>query len=179
LLTGRSDLPTQRQIWRTAEERWATPEATIAEAVAVRLMGKMLGRTEQAESVLNAAEWYAENHVKADAPAAQLAENPFVSQRVAKLAELIAADESDGIVEASTGALRVAGRFFGSDVETVNRSTDGRVLLSRLVGGSILDDGSSLRKSRSAMLGVMVIGDELCRTSNPLCDACPLHAGQP
>jgi DNA (cytosine-5)-methyltransferase 1 len=63
-------------------------------------------------------------------------------------------------------ALRVAARLRNSESDRVNRLSDGRVDLVKLVGAG---DDAALR-----MAAVRLIGRTLCRVKEPLCDACPL-----
>jgi DNA (cytosine-5)-methyltransferase 1 len=66
----------------------------------------------------------------------------------------------------SQGALRVGARVNGSKSDQINRETDGRVDLARLVGAG--------QKAAHRMAAIGVIGRELCGTDRPSCDTCPL-----
>jgi DNA (cytosine-5)-methyltransferase 1 len=63
-------------------------------------------------------------------------------------------------------ALRVAARLHNSESDRVNRLSDGRVNLVKLVGA---DDDAPLR-----MAAIRLIGQTLCRIKEPICGACPL-----
>lgn len=64
------------------------------------------------------------------------------------------------------GALRVAARLSNSESDKVNRLSDGRVELVKLVGAG---DDATLR-----MAALRVIGNSFCRPKQPLCSQCPL-----
>lgn len=64
------------------------------------------------------------------------------------------------------GALRVAARLSNSESDKVNRLSDGRVELVKLVGAG---DDATLR-----MAALRVIGNSICRPKQPLCSQCPL-----
>jgi DNA (cytosine-5)-methyltransferase 1 len=62
---------------------------------------------------------------------------------------------------------RVAARVAGTQTDTKNRLTDGRIDLARLVGAG---PGAPLR-----MASIRLIGANLCRAENPACGLCPLQ----
>lgn len=66
------------------------------------------------------------------------------------------------------GALRVAARLSNSESNKVNRLSDGRVELVKLVGAG---NDAPLR-----MAALRVIGNSICRPKQPLCSQCPLSA---
>ncbi|MFC9398545.1 DNA (cytosine-5-)-methyltransferase [Streptomyces sp. NPDC057027] len=64
------------------------------------------------------------------------------------------------------GALRVAARLHDSDSDRTNRLSDGRVHLVKLVGAG--------EKAPLRMAALRLIGNNLCRAKQPLCEECPL-----
>jgi len=95
-----------------------------------------------------------------------------IGPSVADLAVRVHPGESEQREEpivATSGAIRVASRFFGARVhENRNRLTDGRLAVARLVGG---DDNS-----HAAHLGLIELAESVCMTSAPDCGLCPLVA---
>lgn len=70
-------------------------------------------------------------------------------------------------VIATTGALRVAGRFFqGTDRWLRNRNSEGRLAVAKLIGNAT--------SSRSAQLAILEIGNRVCTPKRPDCESCPL-----
>lgn len=72
----------------------------------------------------------------------------------------------DDALLTTQAALRVAARVSGTESDTVNRLSDGKVDLARLVGGG------SMAPAR--MAAVRLLGLTVCRKSQPLCHDCPL-----
>jgi DNA (cytosine-5)-methyltransferase 1 len=65
-------------------------------------------------------------------------------------------------------ALRVAARVAGTKSNKVNRMSDGRVDLARLIGAG---DEAPLR-----MAALRLLGSTLCRELSPVCEVCPLRS---
>jgi DNA (cytosine-5)-methyltransferase 1 len=63
-------------------------------------------------------------------------------------------------------SLRVAARVNGTRSDEVNRLSDGKVDLARLVGGG--------PQAPTRMAALRLIGLTLCRKSEPRCSECPL-----
>lgn len=84
-------------------------------------------------------------------------------------------DKEDAII-VSSGILRVAARFNGSEVHKRNRNSDGRIALARLVGidppeGDVGGDRSTGSRAHLALLELSM---SLCRSDVQHCDVCPL-----
>lgn len=65
------------------------------------------------------------------------------------------------------GPLRVAARVFGSKSDKINRLTDGRVEIARLIGGG---EDAPVR-----MAALRHLSHRNCRPKKPLCSGCPLQ----
>jgi DNA (cytosine-5)-methyltransferase 1 len=156
-------------------ERLLGPADTIRAADRLRVVLGADPFSARLAKVLDAAEWYeqdpASNHFET---AEAMASNPFVSSAVSQVAALVACPgESPTMV--TSGVLRVVARFAGSDVDTVNRGTDGRVAVARLIGGSVFD--SDVDVPRFAHLALVEIAVRRCVPRQPRCSSCPLRAG--
>jgi len=69
-------------------------------------------------------------------------------------------------VVASTASLRVAARLTGTDVDTLNRGSDGKMTLGQLIGGS-----EKVPEITAAIAG---LGSTICLPVEPRCDRCPV-----
>lgn len=168
LLTPRGDDPLAGAV-ALATERFTRPDLTLDEAERlVRLFVGSRLRT-RVRRVISAAEWFEGDGAGTDfSDPSSIARNPHVPRAVADLATLVASD--DDPVLATSGTLRVAARFTGRPVDVVNRNSDGRLEIARMVGGS-LDDPVS---ARTAMLGLLDLSATLCVRGRPRCERCPL-----
>jgi DNA (cytosine-5)-methyltransferase 1 len=95
-----------------------------------------------------------------------------VPRTVLELALLVvpsASGDGEEPVIAGRGLLRVARRFFGDEqiLDRQNRLTDGRIAVSRLIGGA--------DSARGAHLGLIELAASLCTTGKPACGECPLQ----
>ncbi|SET21888.1 DNA cytosine methyltransferase [Geodermatophilus poikilotrophus] len=95
-----------------------------------------------------------------------------VPRTVLDLALLVvpsASGDGEEPVIAGRGLLRVARRFFGDEqvLDRQNRLTDGRIAVSRLIGGA--------DSARGAHLGLIELAASLCTTGTPACGECPLR----
>jgi DNA (cytosine-5)-methyltransferase 1 len=72
----------------------------------------------------------------------------------------------DDILLTTQPVLRVTARVLGTQSDKINKLTDGRIDLARLVGGGV---DAPLR-----MGALRLIGQALCNTENPICVECPL-----
>jgi DNA (cytosine-5)-methyltransferase 1 len=152
-----------------AVSRFEQPAMTVAEE---HRLTELFGRSRLAgrlQRVLAAANWF-ENDGSTDfADPASIARNPFVPRPVADLAVLVAHD--DDPVLATSGTLRVAARFSGRPVDVINRNSDGRLEIARMIGGS-LDDPAT---ARTALLGLIDLSTTRCVRGRPRCEECPLQ----
>ena len=74
----------------------------------------------------------------------------------------------EDVLLSNQAALRVAARVAGSESSKINRMSDGRVDLARLVGAG---PDAPLRTA-----GLRLLGSTLCREPGTLCDGCPLRS---
>ncbi len=152
-----------------AVSRFSVPEQTLRESQRLEAIfgtSRLAGRLRR---VVRAAEWYVESGIDTDfTDPVSIARNPFVPRTVADLAALVAHD--DDPVLATSGTLRVAARFSGRPVDAINRNSDGRLEVARMIGGSLTDPGTA----RSALLGLIDLASTRCVTGRPRCGGCPL-----
>jgi len=170
LLVGRASPSVAREAW-TAIEKHETPERTIELKDELLDVADLAGRSERVPRVLNAAEWFVAESTAFD-DAEQMAQNPHVTRPVAQLASLVAGVSALGPVLATAPVLRVAARFSGEPVDQVDKGSAGRMVIARMIGGSLFDsDGMD---SRHAQAALVELGQGVCRPTNPRCDECPL-----
>jgi len=119
----------------------------------------------RASRVIKAAQWYEDNESRLDSVEV-MAGNPHVSTAIARLAHLVTSDEVPGLLLQSAGLLRVASRYTGRNVDEVNRGTEGRMAIARLVGGS---DATPF-----ALAALVELSRSRCLSNKPDCRDCPL-----
>lgn len=174
ILLDRADPMTVRTLWPLIRS-WESPEATLAQADAVRGIGASARRLHRAEQILGLAEWF-RDHPDAlfDAELVHTGV-PGLAESVSDLATLIveSVQTDDGgqtnaaePVLVTKGVLRVASRFTGDPVDRRNRLTDGRLTIARMIGGG--------PDARRAHLGLMELAAAVCRPVEPRCSDCPL-----
>jgi DNA (cytosine-5)-methyltransferase 1 len=132
---------------------------------------ELFGRSRLAarvKRVLDAATWFEDNGPNDFTDPTSIARNPFVPRPVADLATLVAHD--DDPVLATSGTLRVAAEFSGRPVNAINRNSDGRLEIARMIGGS-LDDPAT---ARAALLGLIHLSTTRCVRGRPRCEGCLL-----
>ena len=170
LLLGRAPMGSVETAWPTVE-KLDTPERTIESADPLRDMGQIIGRPQHAARVLDAARWLAQNPKALTSPQA-LQGAPNVTPRAAAIAALADPRSGPTPVVVNQGSLRVASRVFGLPQHTPRPGSDGRLAVTRLLGGSVTrhDDGS-----RVAMAAVLELAASLCTANDPRCSQCPLN----
>lgn len=168
MLTPRGEDPWAAAV-HLAVSRFTEPGMTLVESGRwIDLFGSTR-LAHRARKVLAAAKWFQNLEGSTDfCNPTSIAENPQVSRPVADLATLVSSD--DDPVLATSATLRVAARFSGRPVDAINRNSDGRLEIARMVGGS-LDDPST---ARSAMLGLIDLASSVCVRGRPACGRCPL-----
>ena len=157
--------------WSTLE-KLDTPKRTIESADQLRDLARLIGREKRIERVLQAASWCIRNP-KALSDAHTLKASPHLGPRLAHIAAL--ADPSTGPtpVLVNQGTLRVASRILGVQLPQRRLGSEGRLIVTRLLGSGT---NANPDKSRTAMAAVLELAASLCKTSNPLCSQCPLNA---
>jgi DNA (cytosine-5)-methyltransferase 1 len=103
---------------------------------------------------------------------------PGVGEALAALVFRVAPDGCVDPVIGPNPVLRVAARFTGTRVDRVNKRSDGRMAVGRLIG--VDDEGVSeaIRGNQAALahLALLEISRAVCRPERPLCSDCPLRA---
>ena len=155
--------------WPTLE-KLDSPERTIESADQLRDLANLIGRDESVERILNAAHWFSQ---KPDAmnTAKGLQDAPSVTRLMAQTAALVDPSAGSTPVVVNQGSLRVASRVFGLPLQQSRPGSDGRLAITRLLGGST---GTRPDNSRMAMAGVLELGASLCRSRDPQCGECSL-----
>lgn len=188
LLLSRTNASQMRIIWRRLLVTTKTPRETLQARSRFEVLGEVVGER-RVRTVLDAAEWFDVNPGMLSTSSDDLACNPYVSESVAQLAELVVTAPGRPLpVLVNAGTLRVAARFRRAQVDETNRLTDGRLEIARMVGMDervLVDDPSPNRSQsggfgRLAHLGLLELADRLCFAgSTPDCDACPLSTDCP
>lgn len=162
LTLSRAPDQTISQLWPKLT-RFSRPEDVVDGVVHIRKVLSDFGRGDRVTPLVEAANWFISN--PADLKSSDgLHRAPRVTAKIASLAGLCALGEDQVI--ASGPVLRCAARFWGSEVDRVNRNSHGRMAVALMVGGGEL--------AREAHLGLIELADGLCRPVDPHCDECPL-----
>lgn len=170
LLVGRASPRVAREAW-TSLEKHETPERTIELKDELRDVADLAGRSERVARVLKAAKWYVADATALD-DTEQMARNPHVTRPIVQLASLVAGISTVGPVLATAPVLRVAARFSGDPVDQVDKGSAGRLVVARMIGGSLFDSDGI--ESRHAQAALVELGQAVCRPTKPRCDECPL-----
>jgi DNA (cytosine-5)-methyltransferase 1 len=169
LLLDRAETDHVRLLWSTLR-MWETPQALSAMQNELRDIGRLIGREQRVEKVLELAGWWTEGLVEPQEDALDYSKVPGLPASVADLAVLVVPlsgeDDSDEPVLATKGVLRVTSRFGGEPVDRKNKLTDGRLSVARMAGGAT--------NFRHAHLGLIELANSLCRPVEPLCYECPI-----
>lgn len=150
-----------------AVSRMTTPRETIRLRMELEEMATYLGRTATVQPILESAAWFIEN------PAAlsgrqDMSEAPHLDEATLAIATHVAPGQDGHPIVVTNGALRVAARFNGEDMDGRNRRTDGRIATARMIG-----DGE---RSHTAVLGLIELSRAVCLPKKPHCHDCPLRA---
>ncbi len=163
---------------KTIQEGWPlcrkldSPESTIEARGLFIELAESIDRMHRVDRVVKLARWLTDNPEHLSTREA-LATCSGVTPRIAAIAALV--DPSSGAtpVVTSQGALRVASRVFGLETDGRGLGGNGRLAITRLLGGV---HGHVPDESRTAMAGVLELGSSVCTKSNPSCGDCPLSA---
>lgn len=176
-LFDRVPLDRARRLWPAACQQLPTPARTLTNEPALRAIAYGLDRQSRIGQILTAADGLAgDGRLMFDCE--QFEEAAGVSRALARMVfRLVPAESHDPIV-APSPVLRVAARFWGSDVDVRNKRSDGRVAVARLVG---VDDEAArdpLLRSQGALahLALFEVAEHICRPVTPDCGRCPLNA---
>jgi DNA (cytosine-5)-methyltransferase 1 len=169
LLLERAEADYVRLLWPMLR-MWKTPYALSARQNELRNIGRLIGREQRVEKLLELGKWWTDGLVEPQEDELDYSKIPGLPVSVADLAELVVPlsgeDDSDEPVLATKGVLRVTSRFGGEPVDRKNRLTDGRLSVARMVGGAT--------NFRQAHLGLIELANSLCRPMEPLCYECPI-----
>lgn len=169
LLLDRAPTSSIEVVWPTIE-KLNSPERTIESADLLRDLANIIGRPQHAERILNTAHWLSHNPDAMTSPKA-LQEAPDVTPRAAAIAALADPSMEPTPVVVNQGALRVASRVAGLPHQTRSPGSNGRLAVTRLLGGS----KAEANDSRITMAAVVELAASLCTTNNPSCSQCPLN----
>lgn len=169
LLLGQARAEAVETAWPTLE-KLDSPERTIESADQLRHIAELIGREARADRILDAADWYIQNP-DALVSEAKLKDAPRVTARMSQIAVLTDRSMGPTPVVVTQGSLRVASRVFGLPQVTDRPGSDGRLAVTRLVGGSAT---SRADRSRSAMAGLLELAARICTSRDPQCARCPL-----
>ena len=158
---------TARSVWPLIE-KWRTPDELLDHQDGLEEISTWIGRESQAKDLEALAQAIAagESENVSDVELAALVSQGLVRRTSAELA-MIAFSEGEEPVVATAGALRVAARFSANPLGRMNRNTDGRIAVARLLGYGT--------DSRAAHLGLVELGSTVCTPSGPDCGMCPLN----
>lgn len=156
-----------QSIWPLIE-KWRTPSQLLKSRNELREISTWIGRESQASELETLAGALVRSDLEyvSDEELASLVARGLVRRTSAELA-MIAFSEGEEPVVATAGALRVAARFSANPLGRMNRNTDGRLAVARLLGYGI--------DSRAAHLGLVELGNTVCTPAEPDCEACPLN----
>ncbi|NPD04508.1 DNA (cytosine-5-)-methyltransferase [Nocardioides sp. zg-1308] len=148
---------------------WDDPSRLLDESELVQELAGWLGKPDLATRLVELARSVtATDGALDDAHLTELVAQGMLRRGTAELA-MLANPEGEEPVIASTGALRVAGRYFqGTERWLKNRSSDGRIAVGRLIG---FDE-----ESTKAQVALIELGAHICTPKAPDCSVCPLAA---
>lgn len=146
-----------------------TPERSLAAMPVLRRLARGLGREDRCVLVEEAAVWLTEHReLLADSVVAgELTAIPNVTQGIADLVVRVLPGDSEDPVIPTYGAVRVAARFHGREVDRQKVLTDGRLAIARMIGGG--------ETSHEAHLALIELGQGVCGPGAPECGLCPLN----
>ncbi len=179
VLLDRVPGPAAEMIWGRLRT-WEAPQDMLADEDDVREVASWVGRENRVDALLEmaaeAAAWEPTDLATPDEQAADqaAAEEAVrgVPRTVLDLAQLVAPEPGADVEEpvlAGKGLLRVARRYYGDEqiLDRVNRLTDGRIAVARLVGGG--------ESAQDAHLGLIELAAAVCTPGRPACGQCPLR----
>jgi DNA (cytosine-5)-methyltransferase 1 len=158
-----------RTAW-TAVRNLKSPAETLAAMPVLRRLASQWGRDKRCDQLVETAGWFMD-HPEGLAPGGPLRlliAAPHVTTAIADLAVRVVPGASDDPVLVTYGALRVAARFSGEPVDRVNKLSDGRLAIARMIGA---EDWS-----HDAHLAVLELANGYCAPKQTQCGRCPLHS---
>ena len=146
------------------------PNLTIESTGELIDAAKLIGRRTRVDRILQAAHWYAQDP-DALTTYKGLQSAPNIGAVAAGMAALADITTGPPPVVVNRAGLRVASRVFGLALQQRRPGTDGRLAITRLLGGPV---GRQPDDARKAMAGVLELAATLCGTEDPQCQWCPL-----
>lgn len=171
-------VPTERirMLWPTAESQLSTPEATTINAAAVHALAFALGRARRADEVVQLATEASARPSTLEDPA-EMEQLPGVTKSLTDVVFRLVPSTNHDVVVAPSPLLRVAARFWGQPVDVMNKRSDGRLAVARLVGVDEESASTPVDRWASALASIALfeVAAHVCRPVNPLCGSCPLQ----
>jgi DNA (cytosine-5)-methyltransferase 1 len=167
LLLGRARPDFAQTLWPLLS-RFVSPSISVERSSEILEVGRWIDRLPHAERVLEAARHFAldtSQLMSVDG----MRRAPHVTEGVADLAARVAPSTDEDPVLVTKGVLRVAARFWGTNVDRRNSRSDGRIALARMIGA---EDATS----DHAFLALIELADSVCMPTRPACVQCPLKA---
>ncbi|MYB11107.1 MAG: DNA (cytosine-5-)-methyltransferase [Acidimicrobiia bacterium] len=171
LLLDRAPRDSIATAWPTLD-KLDSPQRTIESADQLLDLGKLIQRETRVQRVLDAAHWCAQNP-EATSDAIGIKRSPHMGPRAAQMAALAEPSVGPTPVVVNQGTLRVASRVLGIPHPKRRLGSEGRLAITRLLGGPT---DARPDTSRAAMAAVLELAATLCKRENPQCSECPLHA---
>ncbi|MCY4369256.1 MAG: DNA (cytosine-5-)-methyltransferase [bacterium] len=151
-------------------EKLDRPSLTIESTEELVGVAERIGRRKRVDRILEAANWYTQNPDTLTTYKG-LRSAPNVGAVTAGMATLADITTGPPPVVVNRASLRVASRVFGLSLQQRRPGTDGRLAITRLLGGP---SGTQSDDARTVMAGVLELAASLCGTEDPLCQRCPL-----
>ena len=171
LLLDRAPKDSVAMAWPVLE-RLDSPQHTIESSDQLLDLAKLIGRETRVENVLDAARWCIRNPA-ALGDATGLKDSPHLGPRMAQIAVLADPRTGPTPVVVNQGTLRVASRVLGLPQPQRRLGSEGRLTVTRLLGGPT---STRADDSGSVMAAVLELAASLCTTKDPRCSECPLTA---
>lgn len=173
ILLRRARTEDARHVWSVLETV-RTPSATTEAAQTLQRLGRRLDRKDRVESILDLAERLTEEPTLLESHQGLISAG--VPSAVADMACRIRPTSDDDPVVAPNPVLRVAARFYGSDVDVRNKRSDGRMSVARMVGVDADDEDTDLPEvGHLAHLALFEVAASCCTPGIPNCGPCPLN----
>lgn len=171
ILAGQGDLAYTHSV-HIALTRFLEPTDTLAEAAQLSALFELRNGSARLSTVLSAAEWFADRDPSYLRSSQTMAENPYVPLPTARLAALVS-DADEAPILGSSGALRVAARFFDGGVNITNQNSEGRLAVARMIGGHVAEADTTWERRAHLRLLDLAVG--VCTPSDPQCGECELR----
>jgi len=166
ILLGRTRENVAKTIWPILKDM-QTPARTLAGQERILELSGWIDKSDSATKLLAIASVFRGDPKRLDSITG-MKSVPNLSESVAVIAMHVAPGPDEDPVTTTSGALRVAARYFNIPVDRRNSETDGRIALARLLGA---ED----RTSDNAFLAIIEIAETICLPSKPRCGECPLN----